>query len=199
MRNILSYGDLLRNWIIDKQLGVETGGLLKLNEHDNIINFMYEPSSYKELDLIFSKWPVQENDHFIDFGCGKGRVLVAAARHGCRNLYGIDISGDLVQIAQRNMEQLHLKSNIKYELLCMDAKKYEFDHRINWIFFYNPFQLKVFIHIFKALLRSLEYKPRKVTICFTEAKKSVIQYFEKLGVFTCIYVDEKKRMYVYKN
>ena len=195
---MVSILEKIYDWYIDMSLNVKTSKCVKLNEHDNIINFMYEPSPYIQLKEIFDKYPPNENDHLIDFGCGKGRVLIMAAKYGCKNLYGIDISSCLLDVAKDNLEKCKEKNpEIKFELYCDDAKKYVFDYRINKVFFFNPFQLRVFLHIFNSLSRSLEEYPREVTVYFCGASESTIQCFEKLGKFKLIWDEKEKGIYIY--
>lgn len=56
------------------------------------MNFMYKPSPYRQIKSVFNEYPICRDDHLIDFGCEKGRVLIMASEYGCKNLYGIDIS-----------------------------------------------------------------------------------------------------------
>jgi len=196
MNKIFYYYNKAYDWFVDKNLNIETSKCIKLDEHDNIMNFMYEPSSYLQIKSVFKKYPLCRDDHLIDFGCGKGRVLVMASEYGCRNLYGIDISSYLLEIARVNLNQCK-QTDVVFELLCMNAKYYDFNQKINKIFFYNPFQLKVFIHIFKSLLHSIDDNPRMVTVYFNGAQKSTIEYFEKMGRFQLIGKEEKKGVYIY--
>ena len=38
---------------------------------------------------------------FVDFGCGKGRVMLLAARHGFKRVIGVEFSPELCQAARR--------------------------------------------------------------------------------------------------
>lgn len=184
---------------VDRCLHVETAKSIQLQEHDNVINFMYEPSPYRQLKNLFKKHPILPDDHIIDFGCGKGRVLVLAGEYGCRNLYGIDISSSLLDIADKNLRRLKQKhSMIEFELLCMDAKRYEINREINKVFFYNPFQLRVFIHVFKSLLHSIDENPRTITVYFHDTQQSVLDHFSRLNVFKLIENDEKRKINIYR-
>lgn len=198
MNKILYHYNILRDWFADKRLGVNTVKSIQLEEHDNIMNFMYEPLPYHQLNEVFRKYPLAADDHFIDLGCGKGRVLIMAAEYGCHNLYGLDINHYLLEIAKENMAQIKRKNqNVQFRSLCMNAKDFEFDQKINKLFFYNPFQLKIFIYVFKSLLRSLETHPRKITMYVCGAKKSTVAYLEKIGCFQLIGSEEKKSLYIY--
>lgn len=193
------YYNRINDWWVDKTLGVETNKCMISDEHDNVMNFMYEPITYNDLKFVFREHPFHENDHLIDFGCGKGRVLVMAAKYGCKNLHGLDINDSLIETAKSNMMSCSDRfGQMNYNLLSMNAKVYAFDPMINKVFFYNPFQLKIFIYVFKALMRSLEESPRNLTVFFCGARPSTIDYFEKLDGFDLVKGDEKKRIFVYE-
>lgn len=47
------------------------------------------------------------DDVVADIGCGDGRIVCAAAAvHGCRRAYGVDIEDDVVELAQRKAAAL---------------------------------------------------------------------------------------------
>ena len=198
MGKILLYFNKIWDLLVDKKLGINTGKLMMCKEHNNITNFMYEPYPYVRLYNIFKVCPIKKEDYFIDIGCGKGRVLAVVVQLGGENVYGIDISKELVEMAEKNMERCKYNSAaINCKIQCIDARKYKFDNRINKIFFNSPFQLKVFIYVIKSILCSVNEKRREITVYFTEAKPSVIQYFETHTNPQCLYKNEKSREYIY--
>jgi len=135
MEKIFYFFRNLYDWFHDKFYRVETGKRIRLQVHDNIFNFMYEPTPYHVLRKLFIKYPVCKDDHFIDFGCGKGRALVIAANIGCKNLYGLDISDSLLDVAAKNLSRYKKKcADFYLNLICMDAKKFVFNHNINKFF-----------------------------------------------------------------
>lgn len=135
----LSYSiEYICDRIVDWYYHVETTKIAKLSIHDNKINYMYEPFPYRKLIHLFKCYPFEENDGFIDIGCGKGRVLVEASLHGCCNIYGVDLSEELLVYARKNMRECQKKNHsIKYQLLCMNAKDYVFSPDINKVFLYK--------------------------------------------------------------
>ena len=104
---------------IDRYYHVNTTRAVKLKEHDNMINFMYGPYPYRELNHLFKEYPFKEDDGFVDIGCGKGRVLVKASLFGCWNIYGVDLSKELLADANANMMVCQRnRPDMHYELLC---------------------------------------------------------------------------------
>ena len=184
-------------YILDWYYHVETTKIAKLSIHDNKINYMYEPFPYRKLIHLFKCYPFEENDGFIDIGCGKGRVLVEASLHGCCNIYGVDLSEELLVYARKNMRECQKKNHsIKYQLLCMNAKDYVFSPDINKVFLYNPFNLKILIRVLKALMYSIETNPRKVTL-FLGGPEGILRYMKHLKQFSLIAIENNVHIYQY--
>ena len=164
------------NFIIDGFLHINTTKAMFLSEHDNKVNYMYEPFPYIKMKRLFENFSFSESDGFMDIGCGKGRVLVGAALSGCVNVYGIDISKELLEYAEKNLAECKKKkADLKYRLLCMDARDFTFMPDINKVFFYNPFSYRVFLKVKKALKQSIEENPRDITI-FLAGPEHVSRY-----------------------
>lgn len=200
LNELMYFCNKIYDRVVDKYLHVETHKCKILEEHDNVINFMYEPSPYRVLRAMFIKNSLEKEDCLIDFGCGKGRVLIMAVEYGCKNIYGLDISRYLLQCANKNLKRSKQKHNdIMFELICMDARKYKFNPKINKIFFFNPFHLRVYIHVFNALIQSIDEQPRIVKVYFYKPQISTIEYFEQLEKFKIIDKDAKNSIYVYSN
>ena len=47
--------------------------------------------------------PRDEGDVFVDFGCGKGRVLFLAARYRFARIIGVELSERMAEQARRNL------------------------------------------------------------------------------------------------
>lgn len=184
--------------VIDLVLHVDTTRAVKLDEHDNKINYMYEPFPYKKMKKLFKKYSFTKDDGFVDVGCGKGRVLIGAARNGCGNVYGVDISEELLDCAEKNMTACKRKrAYLNYRLLCMNAKDYAFSPDINNVFFYNPFSYRIFIRVIKALKKSIEDHPRDITL-FLAGPEFVSKYMANDTDFGFVGI-EQQNVYVYRH
>ena len=145
--------------VIDRYYHVNTTRAIKLKEHDNLVNFMYEPYPY---------------------------VLVKASLFGCRNIYGVDLSKELLADADANMMACQRNNpDMHYELLCMNAKNYTFSSDINKVFMHNPFTLKIGIKVLNALMISIQERPREV-ILFLSGSPSMNKYMENINEFKVI-------------
>ena len=154
---------------------VKTCGIVRL-KNSRIINFDYEPTHYFELQKIFTQLPFSKDSHLIDYGCGKGRVLLMAALYGCPRVTGIDLNSDLCRIAESNIARLRTHKGINTDIQVMeqDAIQYKIDPSINCFFFFNPFHLKVFIYVLKNIQNSVLQSPRDIRLIFLKPHKSTI-------------------------
>jgi len=96
--------------INDKFLGINT----EIEENDSYFDrkifYRYEPTNYLSLENLFMKYPFDVNDHLVDFGCGKGRVLIMAAYYSCKYLTGYELALDRYEILIKNIK--NFKKNL---------------------------------------------------------------------------------------
>lgn len=100
----------------------------------------YEPADVKQLKKMFEKLisidsTVLDNG-FIDYGCGKGRVLIMAERMRFRSVIGVEFSKHLCTICEDNLRKAKT-SMVK--VFCKDAVNYELTGDIKTFYFFNPF------------------------------------------------------------
>ncbi len=79
---------------------------------------------------------------FIDYGCGKGRAVLEAARFPFARAIGVEFAPELVDIALRNRDIMVGKAALAAptQFLCMDAGAYGPPTDLDLVcFFYDPF------------------------------------------------------------
>lgn len=93
----------------DHEYGIRTSGFLPgsvlrlgypLNKASARVGYLgVQPSILRRvLDIL----PHNEDTTFLDLGCGKGRALVVASEFSFRSVIGIEISPELVKVADEN-------------------------------------------------------------------------------------------------
>jgi SAM-dependent methyltransferase len=105
---------------------------------------------------------------FVDFGCGKGRVLMMAARYGFRRVVGVDFSGELCRIARRNLEIFRRRAggSVEFEVVESDAVAYRFRDDENVFYLFNPFDAVVLRQILERIDESRRRVPRPVWLIY---------------------------------
>ena len=98
----------LTDAIFDILYGIKTNGYY-VNINPRAINLGYGPTYYIYLNKLYKKYPFESRDHLVDFGCGMGRVIFVAYRHGCKNITGVEINQDMYQMALDNTKNIMQK------------------------------------------------------------------------------------------
>ncbi|MCX6599232.1 MAG: class I SAM-dependent methyltransferase [Acidobacteria bacterium] len=115
----------------------------------------YAPMPYQVLFKVFDALPNEfRNGRLVDFGCGLGRVLVAAHRMGFASATGVELSSKLCDLAQPNIAGLPL------EIVNQDASTYEIAPNSNVFLFYNPFTGEPLRKVLDNIEESLRTHPR---------------------------------------
>jgi len=159
----------------------------------------YQGANYFLIEKVFS-WlqninknlPAGQahNNNIIDYGCGKGRVLIVAAFYGFNKITGIDFAKELCEEAQKNITPLRQYFPEKiFTVIHADAVDYQIEDDMNVFFFFNPFDEVVMLAVIKNILLSLKRIPREIYAVylnplheeiFKSAGFEQVYYFEKL-------------------
>ncbi len=146
---------------------------------------IYLGSNYFLLEKSFDRIKEFNKKSIVDFGCGKGRVLIVAARHHFTKITGIDFAKELCEIAKENITKNQFRyPNAKFIVRHMDAADYVVEDDDDVFFFYNPFNHLVLIKVIRSIQASLKTNPRKVYIIYLFPQLKIL--FEKTG-FTEIF------------
>ena len=160
-----SGGRKVANWIVDHLQGLDTRGTVELKSlglaHEERVH--YAPSSWLTLSRIARVVPFSKDDVFIDFGSGKGRVVVLAARyHSFKRVIGVEISSDLNAVARANVEKNRRRLKCKQvEVVTADVTAYEIPTDITIAYFYAPFTGTIFKSVVLKIQNVLKLRPER--------------------------------------
>lgn len=103
----------------------------------------YQASSGKNMPVWFADLDIDfARTAFIDYGCGKGRAVLEAARFPFARVIGVEFAAELVEIAERNRAIMQNKGALAapVEFVCMDAARFVPPADIDLVcYFYDPF------------------------------------------------------------
>ncbi len=116
----------------------------------------YNKTNENHLRDIFSCLPFEEGLSLIDIGCGKGAVLKEGIKYSFKKLGGIEVSEELVTIAKKNFERLHIAD--KVECLLADATNYQGYDQYNVFYFYNPFGKEILEKVLDKIESGIQKK-----------------------------------------
>jgi SAM-dependent methyltransferase len=155
--------------------GVDTCGeipLLHLNfESEHKTPGLEYQSHHPELiRAAIARLDVPYKDYtFVDYGCGKGRVLLVAAEFPFRKILGLEFAPQLAESARRNLKTYRAK-NLKCsqsEVITGDATEYELSVEPQVLYFYSPFAPNVLNQVINRIESSWQRFPRDLLVLFS--------------------------------
>lgn len=173
----------------DRTYGVNTSGAILLKDLTIAGNnlqecFWYEPMSVKVFRQIMNHLEINRTHfEFIDFGSGKGRVLLLASKYGFKKIRGVEFAQELHRIASKNIGiWSHGKQKpCSIETICMNAAEFPIPTVPLVIFFYSPFRGNVMNQVLNNVLTSHTMNPREMVLIFygpyTETRRPLIPTF----------------------
>ena len=156
----------------ERKFGVSTAQPVSLSalSLNNKLYRQYRATGYLGLVKCFDILQVCESDVFLDYGAGMGRVCIVAATYPFKKVIGVEISKELCEFVNKNIEKARKKLKCKnIQIIEADAAKYRFPHEVTVCFFFNPFRGEILKQVFKNIKESLEEVPRQLTIIYCHA------------------------------
>lgn len=157
----------------EKKYGLDTIKIDRLGtagvESSNLVHAsIYQASNYYLLEKAFGYLRgEQANDNLVDFGAGKGRVMIVAAHFGFKRITGVEFSHILCAEAEQNIEIIKPQfPATDFRNYCEDAINYPVQDDDNVFFFFNPFDEIVLLQVVKNILASLKRNQRKIFVVY---------------------------------
>ena len=162
----------------DERFGVDTRGNIHPTElaidHPNQVHAApYGASDPEDVRSAIASLSINCRDFaFVDFGSGKGRVLLIASEFPFKRITGVELSEKLHGIAQENINRFsgYKSGCTNVESICVDALQYPlpFDNLV--CYFCNPFDATVMREVVSNIRRSFLQRPREILILYYNAK-----------------------------
>lgn len=129
---------------------------------------IYQATNYYIIEKAFDFLKNEEAIlPLVDYGSGKGRIMVVAAYYGFKKITGIDFSQSLCNEAEINIEKIKpLFPSTDFEIICDDAVNYSIKNDDTLFFFFNPFDEVVMLQVVKNILASLKKNNRKIYVVY---------------------------------
>ena len=128
----------------------------------------YQPTRVLPLRRLFKKLNIPGGRVFIDFGCGKGRVLLIASEFGFKTIKGIEFSPELSEIAKKNCKTFKKRTGFmaEYEIFESDVVDYTIKDDDEVFFMYHPFDDIILNKVLDNISNSLLLHNRKIWIIY---------------------------------
>lgn len=123
----------------------------------------YADSGGLAFDRIMANFNITSNDAIVDFGCGKGGILISLSKYPFLKITGVEIDPALVKIAENNIRKLKIDN---VDIVCSDAAEFKNLAAYNYFYFFDPFPCSVMQDVVANVERSLHERPRAATIIY---------------------------------
>jgi SAM-dependent methyltransferase len=151
----------------DRVLSVDTGGQMRLGELEAPNRGWYVPSPWLQLFRSLRSLAVGPGDVLVDYGAGKGRVLVAAMSFPFHRIVGLEISPHLAAVARANVQRrTGRRRSGEVHVVVGDASRWEVSDDTTVIYMYSPFTGSVFSSCVSRILDSVDRRPRRVRFVY---------------------------------
>lgn len=174
----------------DELWGTDTTGIRELGSLDISVErarhgVRYQPSDAENLLMILDELDLTFSDYiFIDYGCGKGRIILAASQLPFRKVYGIEISEELAAIAINNRKVFSTKAKqmAPISVVCIDAVEFEPPRENLVVYLYNPFDRTVMKEVVANLEQMLERGKLRILVVYVDPQCPEV--FDRSGIWT---------------
>ncbi|MEO1169469.1 MAG: class I SAM-dependent methyltransferase [Pseudomonadota bacterium] len=161
----------------DLEYGVDTGGVVELDEMENPAGSLENAGRYEAIDPawfdnLFARTGIENVEDFqlLDVGSGKGRVLMLGALAGFRDVIGVEIDEGLHRIASRNMEIFQKQMpDVRFTLHHTDLRDFAFPLGSILCFANNPVHQPLFQQLVTKIEEALFAHPRKFIFVYLHA------------------------------
>lgn len=190
----------------DEVLGIETLGYREWDDEPEY--YRCESTPYRALAQLAKDFPLKEDHHVVDFGCGRGRVSFYL-----HHLFNLRVTG--IELHEETFAEL--KENEQSYLQRKDLEESPFTflqcHVEDFIpedqdvfYFFNPFSVKIFRKVLANIERSLEEKDRECYLILYYPFIDYKYYLEKYTTFEKVLrirldweEDEREKFIIYRH
>jgi SAM-dependent methyltransferase len=128
----------------------------------------YQPSGNSWLWRALRGMPISPSDVFVDYGAGKGRVVLQAAlRYPFRRVLGVEIAEELARVARSNVSLLaHRFRAAEVEIIVADATEWPLPDDVTFVYMYRPVKGELFERTMERIAESLDRRSRRLTLAY---------------------------------
>ena len=164
------YSSVFYDWTHGiRTTNIEPLSTLELSRPEHLVHANpYVPSDPEDIRSVFSDLDLDFRKYcFVDFGCGKGRVLVEAARYPFKSIIGIDFANELCEASRLNLDLVRPTHRCgEVRVLYADATEFDLPRDPCVVYIFNPFRGPVLAAVLEKLRKSVASFPRHVRIAY---------------------------------
>jgi hypothetical protein len=130
----------------------------------------YVPTRGRAFQKLLERITYPRDSVFVDFGSGKGKILLLASKADFKRVVGVEFSRDLCELAMRNIASFRQRVPVQteFEVECIDAAEFRIPDDANVFFMFNPFGRAVMERVARNIALSLKMAPRKIWLIYND-------------------------------
>ena len=112
---------------------------------------------------------IDASDAFLDYGSGKGRVLLHAARRPFARVTGIELDPDECAFARANLARAARAGRLRAgatEVLEVDATSWPVPDDVMFVYLFNSFKGEILESALQRLIDSVDCRPRPLRLIY---------------------------------
>lgn len=151
--------------------------------HDHY--FRNEPTSYIVIEELFNYYQPQKEDHLLDVGSGRGRMLFYTNYFYDIKVTGIEYNQTVYNELVKNYKSYTKKYPDKnsIDLYYGSGEDYEIKPEQNIIYLFNPFSTAIFKKFMANVYESLSVFPRRMDLILYYPNSEWLTYLGHLDYF----------------
>src|SRR6266496_2556772 len=151
----------------------------------------YIPTNPTLFTRMMRKSGVDPRDFtFVDLGCGKGRIVIAAADYPFKAIVGVEADAALYGVARENLQRWRQGDAARARIVHADARAFDLPDGNLFIFMYSPFRGPVFEEVAKRLAAVAREPERAVAIAYSGDWEA--ESLERTGLFTRVRIRRRQ-------
>lgn len=159
---------------LDKNLDL---GITSVNR---ALGIAYDPSPWSALRQAMKLAAVDAPGlSFVDVGCGKGRIVLAAMAYPFKDIIGIDYSATLCDIARENVSSARLLpmriDPRRVVIVCKDATQWQRWPHQAVLWFDNPFRIEITQQVLRNIIACSRFHDTQLVLLFHRMSSSIGQ------------------------
>ena len=156
----------------ETRIGIRTAGSMKtaaVTRRPGLCK-PYAPIPYRSFFAVMREVEIRPlEDVFLDYGAGRGRAMILAARLPFRRVLGVEIEPGLVETARENIRRVsHRLCCRDVEVVTADAAEFGCPDDATVLHFFDPFAGVILEQVIEQVRVSLRRAPRRLTILFAD-------------------------------
>lgn len=141
---------------------------LRIDGPNRVHGVHYQPTHPKLIRETLDGLPIDYPQFaFVDYGSGKGRVLLVATQYPFKQIFGVEFSKELHDVAVMNVQKFRGR-RLCHQINCVHEDAANFDPPLDplVIFMFNPFRPPVMKTVMEKISHSLLSRPREAWLIY---------------------------------